>query len=412
MKRRAVVTGIGIVAPTGIGSEPYWTATKEGRSAIRRITRFDPSQYESQLAGEIEGFEPREYMPQQLIVQTDRWTWMALAATQMALKDAALDPHGHDPYRLSVVTGSSSGGNDFGQKEIQNLWNKGPVFVGAYQSIAWFYAASSGQISIRHGLKGPCGVIVTEGAAGLDALAHTRRTIRRGVDAVVSGGTEAPLCPYGLTCYLRSGQLSRETEPCNAYRPFDRGANGHVPGEGGAILIVEELEFARQRGVPQIYGEIGGSAATQDAYHHSRHAPDGRQLARAISLALADAGVGPADVEAVFADGWGTQAADAAEVRAIKEVFGEHATKVPVTAPKTMIGRLYSGGAALDVATALLAMRDGVIPPTVNLREPAAGADLNFVRDEARSFDGKTVLVIARGFGGFNSAMVFRKGAD
>jgi minimal PKS chain-length factor (CLF/KS beta) len=412
MRDRTVVTGIGVVAPTGVGREPYWTATQAGRSAIRRITRFDPSAYESQLAGEIDNFEPRDYIAQQVIVQTDRWTWMALAATQMALEDAALDPQAHDPYRMSVVTGSSSGGNEFGQKEIQSLWGKGPGFVGAYQSIAWFYAASSGQISIRHGLKGPCGVIVTEGAAGLDALAHARRTIRRGVDAVVSGGTEAPLCPYGLTCYMRSGQLSRETEPRAGYRPFDRAANGHVPGEGGAILIVEELEFARGRGTPHIYGEIAGYAATQDAYHPSRHAPDARQLARAIGGALANARIGPADVDAIFADGWGTPVADALEVRAIKEVFGDHATKVPVTAPKSMVGRLYSGGAALDVATALLAMRDGTIPPTVNLGEPADGFDLNFVRREAKAVDAKTVLVIARGFGGFNSAMVLRRVSD
>jgi minimal PKS chain-length factor (CLF/KS beta) len=412
MTDRTVVTGIGIVAPTGIGREPYWTATQAGRSAIRRITRFDPSAYDSQLAGEIDGFEARDYIPQQLIVQTDRWTWMALAATQMALEDAALDPQAHDPYRMSVVTGSSSGGNEFGQKEIQNLWGKGPGFVGAYQSIAWFYAASSGQISIKHGLKGPCGVIVTEGAAGLDALAHARRTIRRGVDAVVSGGTEAPLCPYGLTCYMRSGQLSRQTDPCAGYRPFDRAANGHVPGEGGAILIVEELDFARGRRAPHVYGEIAGYAATQDAYHPSRHAPDGRQLARAIAGALANAGVRPAEVDAIFADAWGTAAADALEVRAIKEVFGEHATRVPVTAPKSMVGRLYSGGAALDVATALLAMRDGKLPPIVNLGQPADGFDLNFVRGEAKAVDAKTVLVVARGFGGFNSAMVLRRVSD
>jgi minimal PKS chain-length factor (CLF/KS beta) len=412
MTDRTVVTGIGIVAPTGIGREPYWTATQAGRSAIRRITRFDPSAYDSQLAGEIDAFEARDYIPQQLIVQTDRWTWMALAATHMALEDAALDPQAHDPYRMSVVTGSSSGGNEFGQKEIQSLWGKGPGFVGAYQSIAWFYAASSGQISIRHGLKGPCGVIVTEGAAGLDALGHARRTIRRGVDAVVSGGTEAPLCPYGLTCYMRSGQLSRQTDPCAGYRPFDRAANGHVPGEGGAILIVERLDFARGRRAPHIYGEIAGYAATQDAYHPSRHAPDGRQLARAIGGALTNAGIRPAEVDAIFADAWGTAVADALEVRAIKEVFGEHATKVPVTAPKSMVGRLYSGGAALDVATALLAMRDGTIPPTVNLGEPADGFDLNFVRGDAKAVDAKTVLVIARGFGGFNSAVVLRRAND
>lgn len=409
MSRRAVITGIGVVAPTGVGREPYWAATRDGRAAIRRITRFDPSPYDTQLAGEVRGFEPREYLPQQVIVQADRGTWMALAATQMALEDAALDPKAQECYRLSVVTGSSSGGNEFGQKEIHNLWGKGPIFVSAYQSIAWFYAASAGQISIRHGLKGPCGVVVTEGAAGLDALAHARRTIRRGVDAVVTGGTEAPLCPYGLVCYMRSGQLSRATNPCDAYRPFDRTANGYVPGEGGAMLLVEDLEFARTRGAPQLYAEILGYAATQDAYHPSRHAPDGRQLARAIAGAVRDAGIAPRDVDAIFADGWGTLEADAIEVGAITSVFGASATTIPVTAPKSMVGRLCSGGAALDVATAMLAVRDGVIPPTVNLHEPPDRGRLDFVIGEARPLEPRTVLVIARGFGGFNSVMVLRK---
>jgi minimal PKS chain-length factor (CLF/KS beta) len=409
MSHRSVITGIGVVAPTGIGHEAYWAATKEGRSGIRRISRFDPSKYDSQLAGEVEGFDPKDHIPPQVIVQTDRWTWMAMAAAKMALQDAAFDPAAHEPYKLSVVTGSSQGGNEFSQKEIQALWAKGPVFVGAYQSIAWFYAASSGQISIRHGLKGPCGVIVTEGAAGLDALAHARRTIRRGVHAVVSGGTEAPLCPYGLVCCIKSGQLSRATDPAAAYRPFDRAANGHVVGEGGAIVVVEDLAFAQKRGAPQIYAEIAGCSATQDAYDHSRHAPDGRQLARAIAKALSDAAVEPRDVDVIFADAWGTPVADAIEIGAIRAVFGDKASTVPVTAPKAMVGRLYSGGAALDVATAVLAIRDGVIPPTVNLREPADASPLNFVVDQPRAAELKTVLIIARGFGGFNSAMVLRK---
>src|SRR6185295_10773010 len=167
------ITGIGVVAPNGIGTEPYWRATREGKSGIRRISRFDPAGYATRLAGEVEGFEPLDYVSKQLIVQTDRWTWMALAATAMALKDAAFDPSTHDPYKMSVITASSSGGNEFGQKEIQNLWGKELLFLGAYQSIAWFYAATTGQISIKYGIKGPNGVIVTEGAGGLDALQHS-----------------------------------------------------------------------------------------------------------------------------------------------------------------------------------------------------------------------------------------------
>ncbi|MBD0330044.1 MAG: ketosynthase chain-length factor [Thermoleophilia bacterium] len=410
--RRVVVTGIGVVAPNGIGADVWWEATRAGRSAIRPISRFDTAKYPTRLAGEIDGFEPTEYVEQRLIVQTDRWTWLALAAAEMALADAQFDPGEYeDRYRLSVITASSSGGNEFGQKEIQNLWDRGPIFVGAYQSIAWFYAATTGQLSIKYRMKGPCGVIVAEGAGGLEALWQARRTIRRGVDLVVSGGTEAPIGPYALTCQLRNERLSEADEPEDAFRPFDARASGYVPGEGGAILIVEALDHAQERGAPQVYGEIVGYAATNDAGNPMHRSTDGTQLARAMSLALERAGVGPDEVDAIFADAAGVPEADAAEATAIREVFGARAGTVPVTAPKSMVGRLYAGGAPLDVAAALLAMRDGVLPPTVNLDEPAPGCELDFVRGEAREAALDTVLVNARGFGGFNSSLVLRRAA-
>jgi 3-oxoacyl-(acyl-carrier-protein) synthase len=308
---------------------------------------------------------------------------------------------------MSVITASSSGGNEFGQREIQSLWGKGPIFVGAYQSIAWFYAATTGQISIKHGMKGPSSVIVTEGAGGLDALAHARRTIRRGVDLVVGGGTEGPIGPYVLTCQLQNGLLSGQQDPIAAYRPFDARANGYVPGEGGAILMIEDAEHAQQRGAPRVYAEIIGHAATQDAYHYAKAAPDGQQYGRAMSLALKDAGVSPAEIDVVFADAAGTLEGDVAEAAALRGVFGERAHQVPVTAPKSMVGRLYAGGASLDVATALLAMRDSTIPPTINHDTPAANCDLNIVT-QTQSASIKTVLVAARGFAGFNSALVLR----
>jgi 3-oxoacyl-(acyl-carrier-protein) synthase len=334
---------------------------------------------------------------------------MALAGAQMAFSDAEFEPFAHDAYSMSVITASSSGGNEFGQREIQALWGKSPKFVGAYQSIAWFYAATTGQISIRHNMMGPCGVVVSEGCGGLEALQHARRTIRRGTDTIVSGGFEAPIGPYALACQMTTGHLSTEKEPAAAYRPFDARANGYVPGEGGAILLVENAERAQERGAPQVYGEVAGYGATHDAYHHSRPAPDGRQFARALRLALADAGIGAGDVDVVFADAAGVPEADAIEAGVIKEVFGDRADRVPVTAPKTLTGRLYAGAAALDAAAALLSMRDGVIPPMTNLDEPAAGCDLDFVTGSARSADVRTVLINARGYGGFNSAMVLRR---
>jgi 3-oxoacyl-(acyl-carrier-protein) synthase len=409
MSRRAVFTGIGIVAPTGIGTEAYWKATRDGVTGIRRITHFDPSIYATQLAGEVQGFQATDFVDGRLIPQTDRWTWMALAAAKMALNDAAFDPAKGEPYKMSVVTASSSGGNEFGQKEIQNLWGKGPIYVGAYQSIAWFYAATTGQIAIKYGMKGPCGVIVNEEAGGLDSLSHSRRSIRRGVDFVISGGTEAPIGPYALACQMTTRLLSTQTDPALAYRPFDAAANGYVPGEGGAILTLEELDFAKQRRAPKIYGELIGYGATQDGYSPSKPAPDGRQFTRAISLALKDAGVQPKDIDVIFADAFGVKEWDAIEAKAIKEVFGNQASKVPVTAPKTMVGRLYAGGASLDVAAALLALRDNTIPPTINLDKLAAGCDLNFVRGKSQTKEINTVLINARGFGGYNSALVVRK---
>lgn len=408
---RMVITGIGVIAPNGGNKDRYWAAIREGRSGLKRISRFDPSQYATQVGGEVpeEEFRPADFLPKQLIVQTDRWTWMALVAAQMAMEDACFNPADFDPYRTSIVTSSSSGGNEFGQKEIQSLWGKGPIHVGAYQSIAWFYAASTGQISIRHGAKGPNGVVVTEGAGGLDALQQARRTIRRGVDAVVCGGTEAPIGPYVLVCQMANGLLSPETDPAAAYRPFDERACGYVPGEGGAIMLVERLEQAQKRQPPVIYGEIAGYGATQDAYDHSRPAPDAKQLARSMSLALAEAGIGPAKIDVVFLDAVGAPAWDALEVKAIKEVFGDHAARVPVTAPKTMIGRLHSGGAALDVATALLAMRDGCIPAMLNLDRPRQDYGLNFVSGRCVEKDLHHALIVARGFGGFNSSLVLKK---
>jgi 3-oxoacyl-(acyl-carrier-protein) synthase len=407
--RRTLLTGIGVVAPNGVGTEAWWNATLEGRSGIGTISHFDPSRYATTLAGEVTDFNADDWIEKRLQVQTDRWTHMALAATQMAFEDASFDPAEFDEWSTGAITASSSGGNAFGQKEIGALWAKGPKFVGAYQSIAWFYAATTGQISIRHGLKGPCGVVIAEGAGGLEALQHSRRTIKRGFEGIVSGGLEAPIGPYALACQLGNGYMSSAADPKDAYRPFDARANGYVPGEGGAILLLESEQRAKGRGAPKIYAELVGYGATNDSYDWRRPAPDGRQLARAMTVALKDAGVEPSDVDAIFADAFGDPEWDAIEARAIREVFGARADDVPVTAPKTMVGRLYAGGAALDVAAAALAMRDNKVPPTINLDQPADGCDLRFVTGEAQSAQLRTVLVVARGFGGFNSALVLRR---
>ncbi|MFE6637503.1 ketosynthase chain-length factor [Streptomyces tendae] len=396
-----VVTGLGVAAPTGLGAREHWAATLGGRSGIGRLTRFDPSGYPAKLAGEITGFAAEEHLPGRLIPQTDRMTRIALAAADWALADAAVRPDELASFDMGVVTASASGGFEFGQNELHKLWSQGSQYVSAYQSFAWFYAVNSGQISIRNGMKGPSGVVVSDQAGGLDAVAQARRQIRKGTRLVVSGGVDASLCPWGWVAQLAGGRLSTSEDPARAYVPFDRDACGHVPGEGGAILILESAESARERGAPS-YGEIAGYGATFDPRPGSGRPPG---LRKAVELALADAGAQPADVDVVFADAAGVPDLDRAEAAALTRIFGPHG--VPVSVPKTMTGRLYSGAAPLDLTTALLALRDGIVPATVNVKlSPEYGMDL--VVDRPRRLGLRTALVLARGYGGFNSAVVLR----
>ncbi|HYO35127.1 MAG TPA: beta-ketoacyl synthase N-terminal-like domain-containing protein, partial [Geodermatophilus sp.] len=252
---RLLVTGVGVVAPTGIGVEEHWQSLLRGELRVRPIEGFDPSRYGVTLAGQVLDFDPGRFVAPQLKVQTDRWSWMSLAAATLAAEDAGYVPP-EEAYATSVFLAAGSGGNEFSQHEIQGLWAKGPRSVGAYQSVAWFYAASTGQVSIRDGYKGPSGVVVSEGAGGLDSFGWARRVARRGTPAVLVGGTEAGVTPYALLCQATSGRLSTATRPEDAYKPFDRRANGHVIGEGGAILLVEEADAARARGAQHVWGEV------------------------------------------------------------------------------------------------------------------------------------------------------------
>ena len=405
---RTVVSGIGVVAPSGIGAEEHWRTTLAGRLCVRPIDRFDASRYATVLAGQVPDFVADQHVDERLIVQTDRWTWLSLAATQLALDDAKYDPAAHDPYATSVLLASGSGGNEFGQREIQALWSKGRRAVSAYQSIAWFYAASTGQTSILHGTKGPAGVLVSDAAGGLDSLGAARRIVRRGTPTVLAGGAEAPLSPYALACQCSTGRTTTQREPRRGYKPFDVDANGHAPGEGGAVLVVEDADAALRRGARQVYGEIAGYAATHDAHHHEEPAPDCRHLARAMRRALADAAVSPDQVDAVFADGAGHPLLDLREAQALTEVFGPRSKPVPVTAPQGLTGRLCAGGASLNVATALLAMRDGILPAVGNLDRPSPAYRLDLVR-QPREMALDVVLVVARGHGGFNSCVVLTR---
>lgn len=395
-----MVTGIGVVAPTGIGVEAHWQAVLAGESGISRISRFDPSGYPVRFAGQVPGFDAGERVPNRLIPQTDHWTHLGLAAAEAALADAGVDPADLPEYEMAVVTASSSGGTEFGQHEMERLYRKGPSWVGAYQSIAWFYAATTGQVSIRHGMRGPCGVFCCEQAGGLDALGQARRLTRQDARLVVSGGTDASLCPYGLVAQLSNGRLSTVEDKERAYLPFDVDASGYLPGEGGAMLVVENAAAAGGRG----YGRIVGYAAGFDPPPGSARPP---ALRATLARALADARTAPSDVDVVFADAAGVRADDLAEADAISGVFGPGA--VPVTTPKTLTGRLYGGGAALDVATALLALRDGVVPPTAGPIRPAPDCSLDLVLAQPRDGALRTAVVLARGHQGFNAALVLER---
>ncbi|ALV30839.1 ketosynthase chain-length factor [Streptomyces sp. CdTB01] len=391
----SVVTGIGVAAPNGLGTEAWWAATLRGESGIRPLTRFDASRYPVRIAGEVPGFVDDEHLPSRLLPQTDRVTRLSLAAAAEALNDAGTDPTALPEYGAGVVTASSAGGFEFGQRELQALWSKGGQHVSAYQSFAWFYAVNTGQISIRHGLRGSSGVVVAEQAGGLDAVAHARRQIRKGATLMVTGGVDSALCPWGWAAHLAAGEVSPVADPARAYLPFDTAATGHVVGEGGALFVLESHTAARARDA-RIYGAFTGYAATFDG-------PDTPRLHDAARLALDDAGLLPQDIDVVFADAAGARAADRAEAEALAALFGPRG--VPVTAPKSMTGRLLAGGASLDVAAALLCLRDQVIPPTTGTTKPAADCPVDLVT-APRDTRVRHTLVLARGRGGFNSAAV------
>ncbi|MGW2487624.1 ketosynthase chain-length factor [Streptomyces sp. NPDC001606] len=406
--RRAVVTGIGVVAPNGTSTETFWKSVVDGVSVLDKVTREGCEELPLKVAGEIRGFEPAAAVEERFLVQTDRFTHFAMAAADLALDDARLGRADTDgsPFDVGVVTAAGSGGGEFGQRELQRLWGKGSRYVGPYQSIAWFYAASTGQISIRRGFKGPCSVVAADEAGGLDALAHAARAVRRGTDVIVAGSTEAPLAPYSVVCQLGYDELSREADPARAYRPFTDQACGFVPAEGGAMLVVEEAASARRRGLP-VRAVLAGHTATFTGAGRWDRSREG--LAQAIRGALDEAGCAPEEIDVVFADALGTPEADRAEVLALADALGAHARRVPVTAPKTGIGRGYCAAPVLDTAAAVLALEHGLVPPTPGVVDTCH--DLDLVTGRARAAELRTALVLSRGLMGSNAALVLRHGA-
>jgi minimal PKS chain-length factor (CLF/KS beta) len=402
-----VVTGLGVIAPNGIGTDAFWKAVQFGTSVLGPVTREGCTHLPLKIAGEVDGFDPAALVDSRFLVQTDRFTHFAMAAAELALTDARLAADPQRPFGIGVVTAAGSGGGEFGQRELQNLWGQGPSFVGPYQSIAWFYAASTGQISIRGGFRGPCGVLADDEPGGLDALAHAGRAVARGTDAVVTGATEAPLAPYSAVCQLGYPELSLADRPRHAYLPFTVDACGFSPGEGGAMFVLEDPGAARRRGA-RARAELAGHCSTFTGGRGWEHSRQG--LARAIRGALDEAGCSAREVDVVFADALGVPEADQAEALALADALGPHAANVPVTAPKTGFGRAYAAASALDAATAVLALEHGVIPPTPNVAE--VRHDLDVVTGEARTAPLRTALVLSRGLMGGNAALLLRRVED
>lgn len=405
--RRAAVTGIGVIAPNGMRTDAYWKSVSEGISVLDSVTREGCEQLPLRVAGEVRAFDPAALIEDRFLVQTDRFSHFAMAGAALALDDAGLGGEPAEPFSIGVVTAAGSGGGEFGQRELQKLWGRGSKFVGPYQSIAWFYAASTGQISIRGGFKGPCGVVANDEAGGLDSLAHAARAVERGTDVMVVGAAEAPLAPYSMVCQLGYPELSTLDDPARAYRPFTENACGFVPAEGGALLVVEDESRARDRGVP-VRATVAGHAATFTGA--SRWAESREGLARAIRGALDEAGCAPEEIDVVFADALGVPEADRAEALAISDALGAHGTRVPVTAPKTGIGRAYCAAPVLDTVAAVLAMEHSQVPPTPNVSDICH--DLDLVMSRARPAELRTALVLSRGLMGSNAALVVRRGDD
>jgi minimal PKS chain-length factor (CLF/KS beta) len=402
-RRRAVITGIGVVAPNGVGTDDFWKATCQGTSVLAPIDREGCEQYPLRVAGLVKGFDPAQFVQERVLVATDRFTHFAMAAAGMALDDAGLPVDEDDPFGVGVVTAAGSGGGEFGQRELQQLWSQGPHHVGPYQSIAWFYAASTGQISIRGDFKGPCGVVASDEPGGLDAIAHAAHDVSRGTNAVVAGAAEAPIAPYSMVCQLGYRELSTVAEADQAYLPFSEQAGGFAPAEGGAFFVLEDEATARNRGA-RIRAVVAGHAATFTGASRWPQSRDG--LAHAMRGALAEAGCAPEEVDVVFADALAVPEADRAEALALADVLGDHVSRVPVTAPKAGTGRAYCGGSALDTAAAALALEQGLIPPTPNVT--GCAYDLDLVTGFARATAPRIALVLSRGLMGSNSALVLR----
>lgn len=410
MKRRVVVTGLGVISPVGNDVETFWNSLISGKSGIGPITSFDVSEYPVKIAGEVKDFDATQYMDRKEARRMDRFTHFAIAAAKQALAHAEIDMDQVDPDRVGVYIGSGIGGLATMETQFRVLLDRGPKRVSPFFIPMMIANMASGQVSIHTGAKGPNSSAISACATGTHSLGDAFKIIQRGdADVMIAGGAEASITPMAVAGFSSMHALStRNDEPTKASRPFDKNRNGFVMGEGAGILILESLEHAQKRGAT-IYAEMVGYGMTADAYHLTSPAPEGEGASRAMTRAIADAGLKPEDIGYINAHGTSTGLNDKNETDAIKKTFGEHAYRLAISSTKSMTGHLLGAAGGIEAIASVLALKEQILPPTINYEEPDPDCDLDYVPNEARKVSIDAALSNSLGFGGHNATIVFRK---
>lgn len=410
MKKRVVITGLGAVTPIGIGKDKFWQALLEGKSGIGKITRFDASEYTTQIAGEVKDFDPAQYIDKKEAKRMDRFTQFAVAASKMAFEDSGIDLQSEDLTRIGTMIGTGIGGMDTLNEQYKNLFDKGPSRISPFFIPMMIGNMAAGQTSITFGLQGPCNCVTTACATGTNAIGDAFKVIQRGdADVMVAGGTEAAISPIAVAGFCSMKALStRNDEPEKASRPFDKDRNGFVMGEGSGVVILESLEHALARGA-HIYAEIIGYGFNADAYHITAPAPEGAQAAKCMAMALKDGDIEPEAVDYINAHGTSTPLNDKNETLAIKSLFGDHAYKLAVSSIKSMTGHLLGAAGGIECIATALTIENGQIPPTINCDEPDEELDLDYVPHKSRKQMVNVALSNSLGFGGHNATILLKK---
>ena len=408
--RRVVLTGVGLVSPLAIGTEPTWQALLAGCSGAGPITQFDASQHSTRFACEVKGFDPLDWVEKKDVKKMDRFVQIAVAASDLAVKDAALAIGPDNSDRIGVYIGSGIGGFATIEREHEALLKGGPRKISPFFIPSAIVNIAAGWVSIRSGARGPNSATCTACTSSAHAVGDSYRILQRGeADVMLAGGSEAAITPLGVGGFCAMRALStRNDEPERASRPFDKDRDGFVMGEGAGVLVLEELEHARRRGA-KIYCEIVGYGMSGDAYHITAPCEDGDGAVRVMRNTLRDAGIAPSDVDYINVHGTSTPRGDVVETLAIKAVFAEHARKLAISSTKSMTGHLLGAAGGVEAGIAALALRDQVVPPTINHENPDPECDLDCVPNRARKMGLRYVLSSSFGFGGTNGALLFRR---